>query len=332
MRQAWVSTAVIVVVAYMTGCGGGRAAETVESMPAVPREVRVALDKPLNAANVAIQMGIDRGYFEDVGLRVLAGSAFRPDVLVTYVTSGTDDLAVTQQAHVVVAGQNGAHVVAVGSLIPRPTAAMIWLKKSGIRGIADLRNKTIAVPGIPYQERLLDTVLAKAGLSREDVEVKRVAYDLVPALVAERADAIFGGSWNIEGIELRKRGEQPVIRRVQELGVPSYDELVVIADSDRAAKEPRVIRDFMSALTRAVAAMKKDPQAAMGLVEASNTSISHPGLEAQVRATIPLMSPTGRIEPGQANALMAWMHEEGVIGRKPSFSDFFTNEYLPGGG
>lgn len=332
MRQAWVPTALIAAAALLTGCGGGQATET--AAPAHPplRDVNVSLDKPVNAANVAIEVGIRRGFFAEVGLNVLAGSPFLPDRPLHYVTGSTDDLALTQQPQVVLAGGNGAHVVAVGSLVSQPTAAMIWLRRSKIRDISDLAGKTIAVPGIPSQERLLDTVLARAGLSREDVEVKRVAYDLVPDLVAERADAIFGGSWNIEGIELRERGEKPVIRRVQELGVPSYDELVVIAGSDRAAREPRMIRDFMSALTRAVAAMKEDPQAAIKLVEASNRSISHPGLEAQIKATIPLMSTTGHIESGQANGLMAWMHEEGMIGRKPSFSDFFTNEYLSGEG
>jgi putative hydroxymethylpyrimidine transport system substrate-binding protein len=332
MRRAWVSAAVILAAAILTGCGAGQATETAPPPHHALQDVNVSLDKTVNAANVAIELGVKRGYFAEVGLNVLAGSPILPDRPVQYVTGSTDDLGLTQQPQVVLAGGNGAQVVAVGSLISQPTAAMIWLRGSKIRDVSDLEGKTIAVPGIPSQERLLDTVLANAGLSREDVEVERVAYDLVPALVAERADAIFGGSWNIEGIELRERGEQPVIRRVQELGVPSYDELVVIAGTDRAAREPRMIGDFMSALTRAVAAMKEDPHAAVKLVEASNTSISHPGLEAQVKATIPLMSPTGRIDPGQANGLLAWMHEEGMIGRKPAFSDFFANQYLPGEG
>ncbi len=54
---------------------------------------------------------------------------------------------------------HGAPVVAVGSLISEPTAALIWLKESGIQTIADLKNKTIAVPGIPYQEEMLESIL-----------------------------------------------------------------------------------------------------------------------------------------------------------------------------
>jgi putative hydroxymethylpyrimidine transport system substrate-binding protein len=174
---------------------------------------------------------------------------------------------------------------------------MIWLKKSKIRGIHDLEGKTIAVPGIPYQEDLLESVLTEAGLKLEDVEVQRVAYELVPTLLQRKADAIFGGSWNIEGIALREHGARPVVRRVQELGIPSYDELVVITRADRVAKEPRAIRDFISALSRAVAMVKRDPEAAVELIEASNSALGHEEVEAQVKATIPLMSASAGQEP-----------------------------------
>ena len=62
----------------------------------------MTLDGPLDAANVAIQMGIDRGLFHELGL---------------YVTSATDDLGLTQQPQVALAKSNGAPVVAIGSLI-----------------------------------------------------------------------------------------------------------------------------------------------------------------------------------------------------------------------
>jgi ABC-type nitrate/sulfonate/bicarbonate transport system substrate-binding protein len=139
---------------------------------------------------------------------------------VTYVSTSTDDIGLTQEPQLAIAKEHGAPLVAVGSLISEPTAAMIWLRRSGIRGIADLRNKTIAVPGIPYQEEMLESVLARAGLKVEDVHVERAPYELVPTLLGEKADAIFGGSWNIEGVALRERGAKPVIRRVQELGIP----------------------------------------------------------------------------------------------------------------
>ena len=49
-----------------------------------------------------------------------------------------------------------------GPLVDQPLTSMIWLQKSGIKGVADLRGKTIATAGIPYQDAYLKTILARA--------------------------------------------------------------------------------------------------------------------------------------------------------------------------
>jgi putative hydroxymethylpyrimidine transport system substrate-binding protein len=288
----------------------------------------------MSPSTVPIQMAMEQGFFADVGLSVTAGAPILPSRPVNYVVSSTDDLGVAQQPQVAIAKENGAPVVAVGSLLPQPTAAMIWLKKSKIRGIGDLEGKTVAVPGIPYQEEMLESLLRRAGLKPGDVEVKHVGYELVPALLRGNVDATFGGSWNIEGIELRSRGANPVVRRVQDLGVPPYDELMVIVRADRASREPQVIREFMSAVTRAAAAVKEDPETAVRLIEASperDVGLSHKEIEAQVKATLPLLSPTGYIDPERTGELITWMQDQEMIGQISSLSELFTNEYLPDG-
>jgi len=249
----------------------------------------------MNAANVAVLMAVEKGYFADVGLTVYPGTPVAPRRPVRYIAAYTDDIALTQQPQVAMAKKKGAPIVTIGRLISEPTASMIWLKKSNIKGIADLRGKTIAVPGIPYQEELLESILERAGLEPGDVEVKQAGYRLLPALLSGKADAIFGGSWNIEGVALRERGLQPVIERVQDLGVPDYDELVVITRADRAAREPQVVRKFMVALNRGVAAVKRYPRLAAKLIQSSphEYEIEKRETMAQVRATAPLLSSTG---------------------------------------
>src|SRR6478752_4595307 len=112
-------------------------------------------------------------------------------------------------------------IVIIGSLISQPTAALIWAKESHINEIADLKGKTIAIPGLSFQRKFLEAALAQEGLAPGDVTIKAVGYKLVPALVSGQADAIFGGSGNPEGIELASRGVQPVVTSVQGLGVPA---------------------------------------------------------------------------------------------------------------
>lgn len=272
------------------GCGGGSDAETTASRPHLFRGIAVTLDGSFNAENVGLLMAEERGYFDDVDLGVVLRNPVQPERPIKYVVERDVDLAVSHEPQVALAKEKGAPIVAVGSLIPEPTAAMIWLKKSKIGGIADLKGKTIAIYGLPFERDLLRGVLARADLTLADVKVKSVNYETVPDLISGRADALFGGSWNVEGAELKARGLEPVVTRVEDLGVPSYDELVVIARRDRVSSSPWLIPDFMSAVDRGTAAAVKDPEAAVDVIVENTENPNRKAIKAAVEATLPLLA------------------------------------------
>jgi ABC-type nitrate/sulfonate/bicarbonate transport system substrate-binding protein len=319
-------------VVLLVGCGGGGGgSETTERPPQGSRKAWITLDGHMGPTNVGILMAQERGYFTDLGIEVTITGPETPSRPVIYVANRSVEFGVSHQPQVVVSREKGVPIVAVGSVIARPTAAMIWLQRSGIRGIADLEGKTIAIPGIPFQEQFLQRILARAGLTLRDVEVKHVWYDLAPALVNGRADAIFGGSWNLEGARLTARGLKPVITRVQSLGVPAYDELVLIARSDLAAEDPQLVRDVMTAVVRGTAAAVEHPEAVVNLIMKSgerDAYLTRKRAEAEVEATLPLLSETGYMDPLRASGLVEWMDEEGLIQRRLPNSAFLTNDYL----
>ncbi|MFL5872526.1 MAG: ABC transporter substrate-binding protein [Solirubrobacterales bacterium] len=288
----------------------------------------MSLDSHMGAENVAFLMAEKRGYFEDAGLKVWLGSPVRPSNTVPYVVTHIDELGVVQAPQVALARDEGLPIEAVGSVISQPTAALIWLKGSDVKTMADLEGKTIGVPGIPFQEDLLGSVLEKAGLTLDDVDVQPLGYLLVPALLSGRVDAIFGGTWNIEGATLEARGAEPVIKRVQSFGVPPYDELVVVARSDRVAANPKALRGFMSAVKRGAAAAAKNPEAALKVIEESSKPderLTRKQTEAELTATLPLLSQDGYMDPHQAAGLIGWMNEQGWIKQEMPVSELLTN-------
>jgi len=352
----WIAAAGLAAI-LLSGCGGESRLETAEKQPDAPDERKAARKKKREPCfegqrkvrlvvltlagwegpeSAGIFMAEKRGYFADAGLKVATLSPETPNRPVKYVVEGTDDLGVAQQPQVALARENGKPIVAVGSLIPRPTATMIWLKRSKIGGIADLKGKTVAIPGLPYQKGFLQSILARAGLTLEDVTVRGVGYNLVPELVSGRVDAIFGGSGNVEGIALESQGLDPVITQVGTLGIPPYEELVFIARPDCVAKHPQVIRDFLAAVRRGTAAAAEDPVgAARGLAASfeGNPELSPREMEAGVKATLPLLSRTGHMNLRQANRLVDWMHGQGLHGqgfteRRLPASAWLTNEYV----
>lgn len=318
----------------LSGCGGqggSNVAEAPLQRSAHDRNLKVSLDGRDGVQTLGILMAEARGYFAEMGIDVATYVPVVPTRPIAYLVGGTSDIVTSHQPQVVLARQKGAPITAVGKLVSQPTAAMIWLRKSDIEDVEDLRGKTIAIPGLPFQEDLLQRALASAGLTISDVQVMRVGYRLIPNLVSGRADAIFGGSRNVEGLELQALGLRPVITPVQDLGIPLYDEVVLAARTDFVSKESQLVRDFMQAVARGTAAALEDPRGAVEVIEKDvelNPNKSRKTTEAEVEATLPLLSHGAYMNPHQAAHLVEWMFEEGLIEDRPPVSDILTNSYL----
>lgn len=325
--------ALLAATVLLAGCGGG-ADTTAEgpNLPPEPRAIEVSLNGFEGPEHAGFLMARENGYFEDVGLEVTTGSPANPSRPVRYVLSEVSDLGVSHMPQVAISVASGKPIVAVGSVISQPTAAMIWLPKSGIESISDLKGKTVAIPGLPFQKMLLQSVLAGAGMKLSDVKLKLISYKSVPVLTSGKADAIFGGSDNVEGAELRALGLKPVVTPVQDLGVPPYEELVLFASRDRVREEPQLIRDVLAALSRGTEAAKRNPRRAVEVVENGvepNPDSTRKGMRLGVEATLPLLSESGEMDPAQAEALIDWMQSEGMIKKKIPVSALLTNEFLP---
>jgi len=280
--------------ALLVGCGGGTDTEAGPSVPEPLGELRITLDGRPGAENVSILTADERGYFEDAGLFVEISSPISPRRPTQYVAEGAIELGISHQPQVELAQAKGVPVVAVAPVIGAPPpAAMIWLPKSQIEGIPDLKGKTIAIPGLEFQEKMLEAVLARGGLTLDDVHLESVGYELIPALTSGRADAIFGGTTNVEGAALRARGLSPVVTPVERLGIPDYDELVLIARPSFLSKHRDELRGFVAAMNRGTEAVRENPRAAVRLILDQGLQWNpHPNrreVEAEVKATLPLL-------------------------------------------
>ncbi|HEY8083882.1 MAG TPA: ABC transporter substrate-binding protein [Solirubrobacterales bacterium] len=330
-------TAIVVALALLTlamglaGCG-----EKSEDGTAGSEPLSVTLDFYPNPDHAGIYMAQKLGYFRDAGLDVSIHTPSDPAAPIKQAAAGHTDLAISYEPEVLLADEKGLDVVAVGALVDTPLTSMIWLQQSKIGGIGDLRGKTIATAGIPYQDAYLKTILARANLSLSDVKVVNVGYGLLPAIVSGRAQAMLGGFLNVEGVDLRERGEDPVVTPVDQLGVPTYNELVLVAQRDRLEDDPEAIRLFLAALERGTAAAVASPNATTDALLQANPDLDPKLTSAEVKATLPLLAPKrpghpfGYMNPAQWQKFIDWMRDNEVIASQPAPSQVLSNDYLPG--
>jgi putative hydroxymethylpyrimidine transport system substrate-binding protein len=322
-----VLAASIAIALGLTACG-----EKSEDTTGAAREpLSLTLDFYPNPDHAGIYMAEKLGYFDDAGLDVSIHTPSDPAAPIKQVAAGQTDLAISYEPEVLLARERGLDVVAVGAVVDRPLTSLIWLKKSGIGGIADLRGNTVATAGIPYQDAYLKTILARANLTPTDVDAVNVGYGLLPALVGGRAQAMLGGFSNVEGVDLRLRGKDPVVTPVNRLGVPTYDELVLVARRSQLEEDPQAIRLFLGALARGTAAAVKSPDATTDALLAANEDLDPKLTRAEVDATLPLLSKSGRMDPAEWSRFSEWMRESGLTsGTAVASSEALSNEYLAG--
>ena len=321
-----VLVATIALALGLTACGE----KSEDVTGAEPTPLSLTLDFYPNPDHAGIYMAEKLGYFDDAGLDVSIHTPADPAAPTKLVAAGQTELAISYEPEVMLAHENGLDVVAIGALVDRPLTSMIWLAKSGIKGIGDLRGKTIATAGIPYQDAYLKTILARANLSTDDVKTVNVGFGLLPAILGGKADAMLGGFSNVEGVDLRLRGKDPVVTPVDRLGVPTYDELVLVANRRRLDEDPEPYRLFLAALARGTAAAVKSPGATVDALLEANPDLDPKLTRAEVDATLPLLSRTGEMNAPEWADFIAWMRENSLIASEPAPSQVLSDDYLPG--
>jgi putative hydroxymethylpyrimidine transport system substrate-binding protein len=325
----------VVCALTLTACG-----EREDPQPAAGQTERVSvmLDYFPNADHAGLYAAMDTGAFDDVRLEVEARTPADPAAPLRLLEAGRVDLAISYEPEVLLARDRGAKVVAIGALVQKPLTSIISIGDDPVRRPEDLRGKRIGTAGIPYQDAYLKAITASAGLAEDDVRKVDVGFNLTPAMISGRVDATLGSFWNYEGVELRRRDRKPTILKVDELGVPTYNELVIVAREEDAARRGPVLRRFLQGLAQGHAAVREDPDAGVDPLLAANRELDR-GLQlAAVRATLPVFFPEdeerpfGWMDESEWLAYGRWMFENDLLTRQEDPRRALTTEFLPGEG
>src|SRR5579864_4340848 len=209
----------------------------------------LTLDWTPNPDHVGFYYARDSGLFARAGLEVTIRAPSDPTAPLKLVGVGDSDLAVSYEQELFFAAAKKLPVVAVAAVVPQPLNSFMAIEPN-VKSLRDLKGRTIGITGVPSDYATLDTALHSARLTRKDVKVVTVGYNLLPALLAHRVDAVLGVYRNVEGIQLQLRGLHPTIIPVDRAGIPTYDELVLVANKTRLRSDP----GYRSEVKRFVAA------------------------------------------------------------------------------
>ena len=329
---------ILAALAAVALAGCGEKHEAVTGAAGSRQSLTLMLDWFPNADHVGIYQARAEGDFTKADLDVHIEVPSDPSDPLKLLAAGKVDAAISYEPEVLLARNQGLPLVSVAAIVQEPLTSIVSVGSKHITNPSQLRGKRVGDAGIPYQHAYLQTILARAGVPQSSVKEINVGDNLVPAMLSGRVDATLGAYWNYEAIQLAQLHKHPNVIHMEDVGVPSYDELVVVVRKNTIVNQPDLIRRFVQALARGYESVRRNPQAGVAnLVHAS------PGLDpklqlASVRATLPAFFPSnpanpwGWQDPNRWNAYGQWMLTHHLISDPNAVLDASTNELLAGQG
>jgi len=331
-----IAAALAALLPALAGCGEKQ--DTITAGGGATRPLTLMLDYLPNPDHVGLYMALADGAFARAGLDVKVQTPSDPAAPLKLVEAGKADLAISYEPELLIARDKGAQLVSVGAIAQVPLTSLMSLKR-GVDGPRDLRGGRVGTAGIPYQSAYLQTILQRAGVPVDAVKETNVGFNLIPAMLSKKVDATLGAFWNVEGVQLRQAGKRPHIVRMEQVGVPTYDELILVARKDTLAERGDEVRAFVQALARGYEAARSDPASATDALVRAAPDLDRRFALASVQATLPAFFPAdgskpfGWQDPKAWSAYGRWMFEHDLLGVEPNAgSTALTNEFLAGQG
>jgi len=335
-RKLALVTGVLAMLVGLSACG--EKSDTLSASRTPAQSLNLMLDWFPNADHVGLYEALANRDFSQAGLDVHVQVPSDPATPLQLLAAKKVDVAVSYEPELMLARDRGEPLVAIGAIVQRPLTSIVSLGSKHITSPAQLRAKRVGDAGIPYQHAYLTTILAHAGVSPGSVKEVNVGDNLVPAMLSGRVDATIGAYWNYEAIQLRQQGRRANVIHVENAGVPTYDELVLVAHESTVANQANLLRRFVQALGRGYAAVRADPQAGVAALVRANPSLQTKLQLASVKATLPWYFPTeanrpwGWQNPRQWTAYGKWMLDRHLISNPAAVADASTNQLLAGQG
>jgi putative hydroxymethylpyrimidine transport system substrate-binding protein len=337
MKRVLALIAAVLAALLLAACGEKK--ETITPSGGSGQPLTLMLDWFPNADHVGIYQALAEGDFRRAGLDVKVRVPSDPASPLELLAAGRVDAAISYEPEVMLARNRGLGLVSVAAIVQQPLTSIVSLGSKHITSVAQLRGKRVGDAGIPYQHAYLQTILNHEGVSPSRVKEINVGANLVPAMLSGRVDATLGAYWNYEAIQLQQMGKKPNVIRVNRVGVPDYDELVVVVRKETLGKHPDEIRRFLQALARGYQSVRTDPSTAVDNLVHANPGLDRKLQLASVRATLPAFfppsgsgNPWGWQDQVRWNSYGQWMLHHGLISNPAAVADASTNEELAGQG
>ena len=282
-----------------------------------------------------------KGYYKAAGLNVTIDAGNGSGGTVTRVASGTYDMGFADLAALMEFHANNPDApnkpVAVMMVYNNTPSAVLALKKSGIKTVADLSGKKLGAPGFDAGRRAFPIFAKANGVSN----VTWVTMDppLRETMLARgEVDAITGFSFT-SLLNLEARGvktDDVVVLPYATHGVKLYGN-VIVASPKLIKENPQAVKAFLSAFVKGAKEVMSNPDPAIDAVKARDGIINVDLEKRRLRLAIDAVVASadaraegfGTVVPGRLALMASQVSDAFATKSRVDPAAVWTDEFLP---
>ena len=320
----------LICALLLCGCGANKNDAGTEEL----KELDVVLDWYPNALHAFLYVAIEKGYYEEEGLKVNIQFPSNANDAISLVAAGQADIGLYYQQDVIQARtQQNVPVKSIGAVVQGPLNIVLSLEEKNITTAEDLVGKTIGYAGTELSEALIRSIMDDVGADYSDVTMIDVGFDLMSSMTTGNVDATIGCLVNHEVPQMEEEGFSVNWFDLDEYGVPTYYEGVFLANDDAIAGDRETLSAFLRASAKGFADMKADPEAALEILlnnqNEENFPLSETVERKSVEVLLPMMETADAAFLSQSDECwqenIDWMLEQGLISETVALDEVRIN-------
>ena len=284
----------------------------------------VVLDWFVNPNHGPIIVAQEQGYFAEENLEVEVIAPADPSAPPKMAAAGKADLAISYQPQLHLQVAEGLPLKRVGTLVASPLNCLLVLEDGPVETVADLKGGKVGFSVAGVEEALLTALLTDAGLTMDDIKLINVNWSLSPSLMSGQVDAVIGAYRNFELNQMELEEVEGRCMYLEEMGVPSYDELIYVANPDTADMDQ--IARFLRATEKATQYIVNHPQESWEVFSGTSTDLQDELNEMAWEDTIPRFAlRPAALDHGRYKNFSAFLAEAGLINAPQAVEDLATD-------
>ncbi|MGL5543967.1 MAG: ABC transporter substrate-binding protein [Cetobacterium sp.] len=295
------------------------------------KEISIILDWYPNAVHSFLYTAIEKGYFEDEGIKLNIIYPSSPSDSLTLPAAKKADIGISYLNNVIIAKTNeNVPIKSFGAVLQRSVNTVISLKEKNITSPKDFQNKIAGTSGGILSETYLNSMMKSENLNPQSLKIIDVGFELLTAMITNRVDFTIGNMVNHEVPIIKEKGIDINYFLIDNFGIPQAYELILVANEELLNQNKDTYEKFLKAIKKGFYDVQNNPEEALKLLLSKQAVEQFPLSEIVERESLEILLPI--METENAKFLnqnediweknINWLYENGIIHKKLPAQNF----------